>query len=460
MQRRDSNLTSFFLVYDIVLIAVAFLLSLYAKFNAFDAGKYYWVLPIIVISWVVVRSVYSHDNYYFRDSIIDRVKGQLLDFLLFSGMISFIVLIIELKLYSRLVLFGTVIGFFVLRNIGYLIIYQYLWWMRKKGRHVSKILVLGAGRIGEQLMNYMEQDVTLGYKVVGFLDDNPTNPKIEVQRVLGRLSDLEDVLKDHHVDEIVVALPLTEGQKIMDAIELSDFHGLRVRLVPDYYRMFNRNFETSNIGTLPVINLRQIPLDHLFNAFMKRSFDVVFSSLVLVFAAPFLMIIGLLIVFDSRGPIFYRPIRIGEGGRKFKCWKFRTMYQNEDPHLNTKSTVPGDARITRIGATLRKYNLDEVPQFINVLRNEMSVVGPRPHRAFLNEHMQKQVEGYMVRHYIKPGITGWAQVNGWRGPTETYEQKSERTLHDLWYIENWSFWLDLEIVVKTVFGKKTNQNAF
>jgi lipopolysaccharide/colanic/teichoic acid biosynthesis glycosyltransferase len=162
---------------------------------------------------------------------------------------------------------------------------------------------------------------------------------------------------------------------------------------------------------------------------------------------------------SSRGPVFYVPARIGLGGKEFGCLKFRSMVVDDSKDHNLKSTVVGDSRITKTGIFLRKYSLDELPQFINVLLGEMSVVGPRPHRAFLNEDMQKKVEGYMLRHYIKPGITGWAQVNGWRGPTETLEQKEQRTNHDLWYIDNWSFWLDIRIVLLTLIGK-SGHNAF
>lgn len=460
MIKRDSRLASFFLVYDIVLIAISFLLSIYVKYQALDAGRYYLVLPIIVLSWVLVKLAFTNENYYFRDSIIRRFRDQFLDFLLFTGVVSFSLLALDLKLYSRLVVFGTILGFFLFRNLGYLILYQYLILMRKKGRHVSKVLILGAGRIGQQLFDFTTQNTALGYQVVGFLDDAPNNPQIANDLIIGKLDDLADILAETHVDEIIIALPLTEGEKIRIALERADFYGLRVRLIPDYYRLFNRSFVTSSLGNLPAINLRQIPLDSLFNAMLKRLFDILFASAVLIVSFPIMLLIAVMIVLEAPGPILYRPVRVGEGGRKFRCLKFRTMFRNEDAVNSTKSTELNDDRITKLGARLRKYNLDELPQFVNVLMNDMSVVGPRPHRTYLNEHLQKMVDGYMVRHYIKPGITGWAQVNGWRGPTTTVEQKLQRTAHDLWYIENWSFWLDIEIVFKTVLGKRARDNAF
>lgn len=460
MLNRESRLTFFFLSYDIALIALSFFVSVVVKFGGFDVGHYTVILPVIVFSWLCVKTIYTHENYFFRDTVLQRFKGQFLDFILLSGIVSSVLLVLETRLTSRLIIFGTIFGFFLLRNLGYIVIYQYLKTRRKRGRHVAKLLVLGAGKVGAQLQRHVERDVSLGYKIVGFLDDNRDASNVDSSLILGKLDDLKEILLSTEVDEIVISLPLSANEQILESLDQADFHGVRVKLVPDYYRMFNRNFQITQLGNMPVINLRKIPLDNLFNQLFKRTFDILFSAAVLVCLFPLFLIIGVLIILDSKGPVLYRPVRIGKEGREFRCLKFRTMFKNEDSKHNTKSTVAGDKRITRVGTFLRKKNLDELPQFMNVLIGEMSVVGPRPHRTYLNQHMQKQVEGYMVRHYIKPGITGWAQVNGWRGPTETYEQKSERTTHDIWYIENWSFLLDLEIIYLTLFGKSTNKNAF
>jgi len=460
MLNKDSRLLLLFLLYDIVLISCAFVLSAYIKFDGFDWRGYYVVLPIIVISWVGVVVIFSDENFQFRNTFSQRLKGEFLEFLLFTGIVSFALLALDLKLYSRLMVFGTILGFFFMRNLGYLILYQYLRMKRRKGKHVTNVLILGAGRIGGELLKNVNSARSFGYKIVGFLDDNPNNTSIHDELVKGGLDDLSGILKSTKVDELIIALPFHEEQKIQKALELADFHGLRTRAVPDYYRLFERSFRASSFGTLPIINVRQIPLDNIFSSALKRVFDVVFSMLVLIPVIPLLFILAVVIKIDSRGPVFYRPVRVGKGGKQFVCLKLRTMFENEDSADSAKSTVAGDVRITAVGKKLRRYNLDELPQFINVIKSEMSVVGPRPHRTFLNRDMQTKVEGYMLRHYIKPGITGWAQVNGWRGPTSTVEQKLQRTNHDLWYIENWSFWLDLEIVFKTVFGKDTSKNAF
>jgi putative colanic acid biosynthesis UDP-glucose lipid carrier transferase len=201
-------------------------------------------------------------------------------------------------------------------------------------------------------------------------------------------------------------------------------------------------------------------LDHFRNYLIKKVFDLVFATMVMILLSPLMLLIALLIKIDTRGAVLYAPIRKGEAGSTFRCLKFRTMSVCDDPLNGTRSTVKNDPRVTRIGRFLRKYDLDELPQFINVIRGEMSVVGPRPHRINLQNDFRKIVDEYMVRHYIKPGLTGWAQINGWRGPTETVRQKTERIKHDLWYIANWSLLLDIKIVFLTVFGRKSRQNAF
>jgi putative colanic acid biosynthesis UDP-glucose lipid carrier transferase len=213
-------------------------------------------------------------------------------------------------------------------------------------------------------------------------------------------------------------------------------------------------------GHIDAVNVRQLPLDETYAFFLKNSFDKIFSAFALLALSPLFLVLAVLIKLDSPGTVFYCPVRIGKGGRPFKVFKFRSMRENDAHAGGILSTQKDDPRITKVGRILRKYSLDELPQFFNVLLGDMSVVGPRPHRSYLNQQLQESVDKYMIRHYFKPGITGWAQVNGWRGPTETDEQRKQRTLHDLWYMENWSLWLDVRIVYKTVFNGQTHKSAF
>jgi putative colanic acid biosynthesis UDP-glucose lipid carrier transferase len=214
-------------------------------------------------------------------------------------------------------------------------------------------------------------------------------------------------------------------------MQTADQQGVRVSLVPSLSGDIDFSIGVQNMDSLPILEVRKIALDKFANAFIKRSFDLLFASAVLILLSPVFILIALLVKFSSPGPVFYKPFRNGQGGSKFTCYKFRTMRSCDDEQGGSRSTVKNDPRITPLGHFLRRYDLDELPQFFNVILGDMSVVGPRPHRVFLNDTLKNVVERYMIRHYVKPGITGWAQVNGWRGPTETNEQRIERIRHDL-----------------------------
>lgn len=205
-----------------------------------------------------------------------------------------------------------------------------------------------------------------------------------------------------------------------------------------------------------------LPLEHVSASLSKRAFDLLFAGAAFLALFPVLLLIALLIKLDSRGPLFYKPFRKGKNGVKFSCYKFRTMYTDlcDDPRTGNRSTQVNDPRITRIGKYLRKYSLDELPQLINVLQGNMSIVGPRPQRIALEETLEKEIPAYGMRYLVKPGITGWAQANGWRGPLQTEEQKQQRIQHDLWYIHNWTFIVDMKIILKTVLDKKVRQAAY
>jgi exopolysaccharide biosynthesis polyprenyl glycosylphosphotransferase len=240
----------------------------------------------------------------------------------------------------------------------------------------------------------------------------------------------------------------------------ADKHMIRLRLVPDVKRAFDKNILLELYGHMPILTPRQEPLENKANEFVKRAFDIVFSSFVLVFLLSWLLpLLALIIKLDSKGPVFFKQLRSGRNNKPFYCLKFRSMYVNTDS--DSKQASRGDSRITRIGAVLRKTNLDELPQFINVLFGDMSVVGPRPHMLKHTEDYSLLIDNYMVRHFLTPGITGWAQVNGYRGETKETSLMNERVKADIWYLENWSFFLDLKIVFLTVWQAiRGNENAY
>ncbi|WP_053093718.1 exopolysaccharide biosynthesis polyprenyl glycosylphosphotransferase [Rufibacter radiotolerans] len=329
----------------------------------------------------------------------------------------------------------------------------------KKGNK-KYTLIAGVGAIAKNIEEHYYEDHDPDYQIKGFVQCKKEECQVKNEKVVGNLKGMKEYLRDNPVDEIVIALPVKPSKKMKSILEAADYHGIRVKYIPDYESVFGKNYKIKRHGNMDVLHVRQLPLDETFAFLLKNSFDKIFATFALLLLSPVFLTIALLIKLDSPGPVFYCPIRIGKSGAPFKVFKFRSMRENDSAAGGTLSTQVDDCRITPIGKVLRKYSLDELPQFINVLIGNMSVVGPRPHRTFLNQQFQETEDKYMVRHYFKPGITGWAQVNGWRGPTDTKEQKTQRTAHDLWYVENWSLWLDIKIIYLTIFSRKVHTTAF
>jgi len=323
-------------------------------------------------------------------------------------------------------------------------------------------LVAGVGNVAKNVEEQIYAHRMTGYQIKGFINCKRNEAcTVGEEKVVSNLKNIDEYLNENIIDEIVIASPgkLTRAE-IQNILSAADFHGIRVKYILDYHAIFGNNYKITRFGQIDVVNIRQLPVDGMFNSFIKNSFDKIFSVLALLFLSPLLFLIAALIKLDSPGPVFYCPVRIGRGGKPFKIIKFRSMRINDAVVEGKLSTQINDPRITSLGKFLRKYSLDELPQFMNVLLGTMGVVGPRPHRRFLNKQLQMSERKYMVRHYVKPGITGWTQVNGWRGPTVTDEQKKQRTCHDLWYIENWSIILDIKIIYLTLFSKKAHRCAF
>jgi putative colanic acid biosynthesis UDP-glucose lipid carrier transferase len=315
------------------------------------------------------------------------------------------------------------------------------------------MLIVGVGEIGQKFARIISDDPHLGYRIVGFLDDTP-NPDLGGSH-LGPLSKLETVLSTMTVDEIIVALPNSALPQISHVMAVCDNHTARVRIIPDYFKFISNRFSVSIFGNFPLISIRANPLEEIHWRLFKRLFDLAFSLLLLLFVFPWLWpLIAMAIKFSSPGPILFRQERWGRNSKRIRCFKFRTMVkesQDVGENGNYLQASKGDPRITRVGRFLRRTSLDELPQFINVIQGSMSVVGPRPHPTPLNLEAMNAIGQYTLRHLVKPGITGWAQINGFRGETKNLELMKKRVEYDLWYIENWTFWLDIQIVFLTAW---------
>jgi len=322
-----------------------------------------------------------------------------------------------------------------------------------------KVVIVGATGSGVALYQYFSTHQAAGYLFKGFFEDKPDADLVSQQLVVGKLREVKDFCLRENIDEIYFALPLTQNKLLHDIEKFADDNCIYFRIAPDFSHVVNEKCHIFLINSVPVFTPRNEPLGISWNAVVKRVFDIAFSSLVIFLLFPIVFpVIALAIRFDSDGPIFFKQLRPGKKNKLFDCYKFRTMYVNDDTE---KQATKNDSRVTRVGSFLRKTNLDELPQFFNVLLGNMSVVGPRPNLISQLEKYSKSIQLYKVRHFITPGITGYAQVNGFRGETKDPELMKKRVYYDVLYLENWSLALDIKIIFLTVWNMiKGEKNAY
>ncbi|HUP13460.1 MAG TPA: exopolysaccharide biosynthesis polyprenyl glycosylphosphotransferase [Niastella sp.] len=447
-----------YLAVDILPLIIVFVTVLYCYRDCSFSNRDWVALSGIIILWCLVEYFVKHRYARLTPKWQNRFSSHLKVYvsLIILEFISFLYLPVPVMLWKQLI--ALTFSIFALDFfINFLLIDR----ISRETLTPKHVIVAGTGNKAKIIEDEVLTSHKPGYLLKGFINcNNHDTCMIESKKVLGDLDDINVFLQANTVDEIVIALPDDEKKNIQKVLSVADYHGIRVKYVLDYHELFGNNYKITRFGQVDAVNIRETPCDGQYAIFLKNCFDKVFAAVALLFLLPVFLVIAIMIKLESRGPVFYCPVRIGKGGKPFKLFKFRSMRQNDDAATGTQSTKENDPRITRIGKLLRKYSIDELPQFINVLFGSMSVVGPRPHRRFLNRQLQENVYHYMLRHYVKPGITGWAQINGWRGPTDTEEQRRQRTLHDLWYIENWKFQLDIKIIILTIFSSKVRKSAY
>ncbi len=324
-----------------------------------------------------------------------------------------------------------------------------------------KVVIIGASGSGSALFQYFIANESAGYHFVGFFDDSTDQPQPLKEKIIGSLNttDIKNFCIKENIGEIYFALPFKYQELLQDISKFADDNFIYFRIAPDFSALHSDSGNVFLINSVPVITTRKEPLGISINANLKRIFDILFSGSVILFLFPFVIpLIGLSIRLNSPGPIFFKQLRPGKKNKLFDCYKFRTMLVNNNSELQA---TKNDSRITKVGAFLRKTNLDELPQFFNVLLGNMSVVGPRPNMVSQLEEYSKTIENYKVRHFVTPGITGYAQVNGFRGETREIELMQKRVQYDVQYIENWSLALDMKIIFQTVWNMiKGEKNAY
>jgi len=460
---------------DILATVAAFFLAWYLRFvqpvieitkSVPDFDPYLRMLPFILLIWPTVY--YFHGLYRIRrghsrvDEMISIVVATVLALVILTSVLTF----------DRLTQAGTddpfsysraFFALFVVTDIGLVALFRLatraaLRTTRRSGHNLRRILVVGAGDRGQETVAKLNRHRELGYEVVGFLDDDPEKIDTDIEggvRVIGTLDDLESTIEERSVDQVMIALPFEAHRKILELLDRIGNELIEIRLVPNVLQYATLRADIEDVDGTPVINLSHVPMEG-WSSLAKRAMDIGLSAAAMVVLAPLLPIVALLIKLEDRGPLFYRQERMGLDGRSFMILKLRSMRVGAESSTGPVWAVEHDPRRTRIGAFLRRTSLDELPQVWNIFRGEMSFVGPRPERpAFVREFREK-IPNYMLRHRVKSGLTGWAQVHGWRGNTSI----RKRIQYDLYYIENWSLRLDLQILWLTLRRRGLTKNAY
>lgn len=343
----------------------------------------------------------------------------------------------------------------------YLILYRYIFdlildRLRSKGINRKKILVFGAGEVAKHVEHNLQDNREIGFDIIGFVDDNLELSGKTINNIpIYPPEKLIELLENSH--ELWIALPLRAEKRVMDILHQTRHLTSVIRYIPDIFNFRLLNHSITEIANIPIIEINGTALSTSARA-LKRLEDIVISILIAILISPIIIAVAIIIKLTSKGPILYKQERHGFNGKTIKVYKFRSMYYQEKAEF--KQATKNDSRITPIGAFIRRTSIDEFPQFLNVLQGRMSIVGPRPHAVSMNHDYKDKVDNYMQRHKVKPGITGWAQVNGFRGETDTIEKMEKRIEYDLYYIQNWSLFLDLKIIFQTIFKGFIGKNAY
>ncbi len=449
---------------DFIIISAAYILSIYLEVGdlIFTPKSIVFGLSIVTFFFVCMLRIEFFDLYRtYRFRPLTSVLKNVIVFEMLVLTVLYFCAITEIQTvtnqFSKYFFFITISVFTIERTL----IKIFLTILRKAGFNYKRYLIVGGGELGFRFYQKIQENNLYGIKIIGFVDDlenENLNEKSFLSKlgnmVLGSTDQIEQIIIEMNIDSVIVALPLEKRDKIITITNICEKCGVKAELVPDYYTIISENPSIRNISGYPVIGIRNVPLENIFNRVIKRVTDVSLTLIALIFLMPFFLIIMFLIKFSSKGPVFFKQKRTGYRQKDFNILKFRTMVVNKDADL--LQATENDPRKTKLGSFLRRYNIDELPQLINILRGDMSIVGPRPHMLTQTDEFYNKYDKYHIRHWVKPGLTGWAQVNGWRGSSDI----AMRVKYDIYYIENWSIWFDFKIIWLTVFGKRVKNNAY
>ena len=456
VQRFNKVLKSCVLLGDLILLNLllwGFEQFLGNRFWCENCGSILQGMALITLCYLLCNmhsGVILHRSVVRPEQIMVRVLRNMVPFVLLSVCI---LLLFHFE-FSHSRLFGLFYIVLILVIVSYRLAFRYfLELYRKQGGNVRKVILIGSHENMQELYHAMTDDPTSGYRVLGYFEDFPSDRYPSDVSYLGHPQEVNNFLKQNvgRVDQLYCSLPSARSAEIVPIINYCENHLVCFFGVPNVRNYLKRRMHFEMLGNVPVLSIRREPLELLENRIVKRTFDIVCSTLFLCTIFPFIyIIVGVAIKMSSPGPIFFKQKRSGEDGKEFWCYKFRSMRVNAQ--CDTLQATEHDPRKTRIGEIIRKTSIDELPQFINVFKGDMSIVGPRPHMLKHTQEYSLLINKFMVRHFVKPGITGWAQVTGYRGETKELWQMEGRVMRDIWYIEHWTFLLDLYIMYKTVYN--------
>ena len=451
-------------VIDAFVIVISYVMAWVIKFQILknDDGKlpfrtYMFVMVCIVAVYLLLYNLFS---LYTPKRVQGRrlelwniVKANTVGIALILGVLY----LIKMIDFSRWMLFYFFVLNVILETIARNLIRYFLRDIRRKGYNLKHIVLVGYSRAAEEYIDRILENPQWGYKIRGILDDNiEAGTEYRGIKVIGRIDNLMVILPENQLDEIAITLGLSEYSRLEEIVNLCEKSGVHTKFIPDYNRVIPTKPYIEDILGLPVINIRHVPLTNTFYAAIKRAMDIVGAICAIILFSPVMLFSVIMIKLTSPGPLIFKQERVGLHNRTFMMYKFRSMDVQAPDKEKTKWTVKDDPRVTNFGKFMRKTSIDELPQLFNILKGEMSLVGPRPERPFFVEKFKEEIPRYMIKHQVRPGMTGWAQVNGYRGNTSI----RKRIEYDLYYIENWTLGLDIKILFLTVFKGFINKNAY
>jgi putative colanic acid biosynthesis UDP-glucose lipid carrier transferase len=446
---------------DFICLNISYVIVYCIFFNSFDV-VFYELKNLVYTNllWVILSKIYKPYNlkrFQTSDKMLSKSFKLMIIFLVIKFLNYFLLRHEEDKHFSLFISQLTI--FFILVSILRISLIYLIKKLRKKGVNNKNVLIIGITEESRKIIETFNTDNSLGYKVIGYIDDKKRDDLDRIQ-YLGSISNLQNVINTYKIDEVYKSIT-DENINTKQIITTCEDNFVRIKLIPNFQKhTLNRKISTDFYIDQPIIHLRKEPLEFSINKIQKRIFDIIFSSILILSIYPWLFpLVFVIQKMTSKGPLFFIQKRTGQDNKVFDCIKFRTMYLNNDSEI--KGTLKNDPRITPFGKFLRKTRIDELPQFINVFLGQMSVVGPRPHMVKHTEEYSKLVDEFLVRHFVKPGITGWAQTTGYIDETRKLQEMKDKVKKDVWYIENWSFLLDIKIIILTIINIiRKDKNAY